>query len=132
MEAGRVGIRPLGGACAILALGILGCAWFARTDWPGSDVLRMEVAPFVRVADGIGVGALALLLVSLALLGRQIGRMRQALVYSQRVLEDVAEGIVVLDGRQRIVSVSGPMGRLFGYAPAELIGRPLDVVLPGG
>jgi PAS domain S-box-containing protein len=49
-----------------------------------------------------------------------------------RVLDNVAEGIVVLDRERRIVSVNGAMTRLFGHEPAALIGRTLDVVLPGG
>jgi PAS domain S-box-containing protein len=131
MDAGRVVIRPLYGACAIVVLGILGCAWFARTDWPGSGFLRLEVVPFVRIADGIGLCTLALLLASLAIFGRQVRRLKLALIHSQRVLENVVEGVVVLD-EGRIVSVSGSIGRLFGYAPAELIGRSLDVLVPGG
>src|SRR6185437_8221318 len=59
-------------------------------------------------------------------------RMRRSLDNCRRVLEDIAEGVVVVDARRRIVSTNGPMDRMFGYEPAELIGRALDELLPGG
>ncbi|HWG44855.1 MAG TPA: PAS domain S-box protein [Gemmataceae bacterium] len=58
--------------------------------------------------------------------------MRRSLDNCRRVLEDIAEGVVVVDARRRIVSTNGPMDRMFGYEPAELIGRALDELLPGG
>ncbi len=46
-------------------------------------------------------------------------------------LLDIAEdGIVTTDARQEIVLFNRGAAKLFGYDPAEVVGRPLDLLLP--
>ncbi len=128
MDAGRVVLRPLGVLCAVFLAG----NWFAQTGWLDGDILRLEVVPFFRIVDFVGLGSLLGVLAIVAVLGRQMRRMQQIAEHGRGVLEDVAEGVVVVDERRHIVAVNGPMGRLFGHEPAELIGQSLDTVLPRG
>lgn len=44
--------------------------------------------------------------------------------------EAIPEGIVVVNTAQEIVSINNFACDLFGYEPGELIGKPLDVLVP--
>ena len=59
----------------------------------------------------------------------------RALAHSVRRFEAVFTnatlGIIVCDQPGDIVSVNARAERLFGYAPAELLGQPMEVVVPG-
>lgn len=46
------------------------------------------------------------------------------------LLEAIAAGVVVIDTAQRILYVNRHLETLFGYSPAELMGQPLNVLLP--
>lgn len=46
------------------------------------------------------------------------------------LLASAAEAMLIVNRDGRIVLANPPVERLFGYAPAELIGQPLDVLLP--
>jgi PAS domain S-box-containing protein len=46
------------------------------------------------------------------------------------VLAIVAEAVISVDESQRIVFFNQGAERIFGYVPAEVLGRPLDVLLP--
>jgi PAS domain S-box-containing protein len=48
----------------------------------------------------------------------------------QAVVETAADGIVTIDEAGRIETVNSAVGRMFGYAPEELIGRNLSVLMP--
>src|SRR5690242_1696570 len=120
MDGGRVAIRPLGGASAILLVSALACSWFAQTDWPGSEVLRLRLAPFLRLVDGLSIAAALFLFVVLTVLARQARRSAQTLARCRRTLDAIGEGVILLDERGGIVSVNAAMGRLFGQAAADL------------
>lgn len=48
-----------------------------------------------------------------------------------QVLSDaVAEGVVIVDQNQKIVSTNASANTMFGYAPNELIGQSLNVLIP--
>ena len=47
-----------------------------------------------------------------------------------KIFETLPIGILIVDGRQRIVKVNRTLASEFGYAREELIGKPLDVLLP--
>src|SRR5579872_1838234 len=49
----------------------------------------------------------------------------------ESVLQSVPEAICSVDGAGRIVFVNAPAERLFGYSRDELIGRTIELVLPG-
>lgn len=46
------------------------------------------------------------------------------------LLASAAEAMLIVNPEGRIVLANPPVERLFGYAPSELIGRPLDMLLP--
>lgn len=48
----------------------------------------------------------------------------------QALLESAPDAIVIVDGAGRIVIANGQTERLFGYERAELIGQPLEMLLP--
>ena len=58
----------------------------------------------------------------------------RALAHSVRRFEAVFAnatlGIIVCDEPGRMVSVNAQAGQLFGYAPAELLGQPIEVLVP--
>jgi PAS domain S-box-containing protein len=58
----------------------------------------------------------------------------RALAHSVRRFEAVFTnatlGIIVCDQPGRMVSVNARAGQLFGYAPAELLGQPIEVLVP--
>jgi len=55
--------------------------------------------------------------------------LRDSDVLTQAVLDNVSDGIFILDERAHIVSVNRSVDRLFGYSAEELIGRPFASVI---
>jgi PAS domain S-box-containing protein len=49
---------------------------------------------------------------------------------ARAVLESATEGILLIDATGRITLVNGAAERMFGYDPAELLGQPLEILLP--
>ncbi|OAD46371.1 PAS domain-containing sensor histidine kinase [Polaribacter atrinae] len=46
------------------------------------------------------------------------------------LFEAVSEGVVVVNGKQNIVSVNSSVEKMFGYNTGELINQPLNVLIP--
>lgn len=46
------------------------------------------------------------------------------------LLESLAEGVVIIDSSATIVLVNRQVERLFGYTKEEIVGRPLNILLP--
>lgn len=44
--------------------------------------------------------------------------------------EAISEGVVIVDDKQTIVSANQPLGEMFGYNPAELEGKDLNILIP--
>jgi two-component system NtrC family sensor kinase len=55
---------------------------------------------------------------------------RRSAAMFRDVLESVADAIVIADGQGRIVTVNTATVRLFGYTREELLGRPVEMLLP--
>jgi PAS domain S-box-containing protein len=49
---------------------------------------------------------------------------------SKNLLELGPDATVVVDGRGAIIFANAQVGRTFGYSPPELVGRPVEVLLP--
>jgi PAS domain S-box-containing protein len=56
--------------------------------------------------------------------------LRTSLATAEALLESASEGIVLIDAAGRITLVNHAAERMFGYPRAELLGQPLDVLLP--
>jgi PAS domain S-box-containing protein len=57
-------------------------------------------------------------------------RSRQAAAQFQALLESAPDAVVIVDAAGRIVIVNRQVERLFGYARAELLDQPVEVLLP--
>lgn len=91
-------------------------------------------APFVRAAGtGGGVAALAIA-ISAWLLARfanpLIGSLEASEARNRAILEGAAEGILTANDRGLVESLNPAAARIFGYAPAEVVGRPMSLLLP--
>jgi PAS domain S-box-containing protein len=49
----------------------------------------------------------------------------------RQAVESCPSGMVMADGAGRIVMVNGEIERMFGYKRGELIGKPVDMIVPG-
>lgn len=45
-------------------------------------------------------------------------------------VEASPSGMIAVSGDGTIIMINGEIERLFGYAPEELLGRPVDILLP--
>lgn len=47
------------------------------------------------------------------------------------LLETISEGILVVDGKKKIVATNSPLETMFGYEKDELFGKSIDILIPG-
>jgi PAS domain S-box-containing protein len=57
--------------------------------------------------------------------------LRRSEATARAVLQSATEGILLIDASGRITLVNPAAERMFGYDPDELMGQPLEVLLPG-
>jgi PAS domain S-box-containing protein len=58
-------------------------------------------------------------------------RLRVGNAFFQELFESAPEGIVVVDGEDRVVRINGEFTRMFGYRQEEILGRPVnDLIVP--
>jgi len=50
--------------------------------------------------------------------------------YLEQLIESAPEAIAVLDNRHNVLRVNREFTRMFGYAPAEIVGRSLELLVP--
>ena len=83
--------------------------------------LRAEIARLQQRVDDLE-----------AALGRNAGAApaSQAPSLAEAILESASEGVVVADRAGRIVSVNAKTEELFGYSRAELLGQPVERLIP--
>jgi PAS domain-containing protein len=75
--------------------------------------------------------AFVLALASLLFLAWRMGHAARSEVALVELLEQVSEGLMLVDGRGRIVSVNQELQRIFGLGLSELDGQPVQNLLPG-
>jgi len=66
-------------------------------------------------------------------IGRQIGQFAQRKrteVRFEALLESAPDALVMVDGRGRITQVNAQVERIFGYGREELLGQPLEILIP--
>ena len=51
--------------------------------------------------------------------------------YLEQLIESAPEGIAVLDNLHNVLRVNREFTRMFGYAPEEIVGKSLDILVPG-
>jgi PAS domain S-box-containing protein len=77
------------------------------------------------------VVALALLAVTGVLYWREAERGTRAELKSQRLIEAAPDAIIVANARGEILLANHQMELLFGYTSAELLGQPVEMLIPG-
>lgn len=86
----------------------------------GSEqTVEMTIAP---LPDAFGLSALVYV--------QNLMRQMQAERRFRRLFENLPLGLLVVDGLQRIVKVNGTLAGEFGYRREDLIGQPLEMLLP--
>ena len=77
-------------------------------------------------------------LIGISIVGRDIGvqkaaeeALRRSEATSRAFLESASESIVITNPAGRIVRVNAKTEQVFGYARGELIGRPVEILIPG-
>ena len=88
------------------------------------DVLRAKVSAFVELF--LQSQELQRSLESITALNEAL---RDSDVLAQAVLDNVADGIFILDENGLIQSVNGSVARLFGYSENELVGHPFGFMI---
>lgn len=78
--------------------------------------------------------ALSLILLGVGLLYRLVGPLVRQIVRAKAnlsaVLNNVAEGIVTINSKGMVESFNPAASRMFGYAPAEVIGNNISMLMP--
>jgi two-component system, cell cycle sensor histidine kinase and response regulator CckA len=83
--------------------------------------VALRVSPVMTPAGRI-VGA--------SKIARDITERRRSEMQAEAILEAASEGILVVDQNGGIVSVNGRIEAMFGYSREELLGAPVEVLLP--
>ena len=119
--------------------GITPAAWLRRssaTNTPIETVGRTrsgaEFRIEMRVQTARGPGAVAFIAVirDVTRQRRLENRMRSLRTHFRQIVETAAEAIVSTDDRGRIVLFNPAARALFGYAAKDVLGKPLDILIP--
>jgi len=61
---------------------------------------------------------------------RAEGTLQLQSAYLEQLIESAPEGIAVLDNRHTVLRVNHEFTRMFGYAPEEIVGKTLELLVP--
>jgi len=84
--------------------------------------MSLTISPILD-ASGCTVGA--------STIGRDISERRQAEARFRSLLETAPDAMVIIDRSGRIVLVNAQTERLFGYSRGDMIGQPVEMLIPG-
>jgi PAS domain S-box-containing protein len=59
-----------------------------------------------------------------------LAALRRSEATAEAILESASEGIILIDGGGRVTLANAAALRMFGYDRAEVLGRPLEILLP--
>jgi PAS domain S-box-containing protein len=84
-------------------------------------IIALTVSPVMTPAGRI---------VEASKIARDVTEHRRSEMQAQAILEAASEGILVVGQDGRIMSVNGRIEAMFGYSREELLGEPVEVLLP--
>jgi len=91
-------------------------------------------APFLKAAAIVAIIATVLIALGTVLFFRVgnpiIWRIQESEEKFRQILESAADAIIISDERGRILITNGQAERLFGYTRSELIGQPVELLVP--
>jgi two-component system sensor kinase FixL len=120
----------LGGAApALLATALSTAAALALGRAGGAAVDAASVALFVAVSLGLAIGGEAMARERARAAARS-QELREREAHLQSILDTAPEAVVVIDERGLMQSFSAAAERLFGWAPPEVIGRNVNMLMP--
>ncbi|HEU4619010.1 MAG TPA: PAS domain S-box protein [Gammaproteobacteria bacterium] len=61
---------------------------------------------------------------------RAAAELQEGEARAESVVENVADGIITIDERGRVISINASAERLFGYARAEVVGESVNLLMP--
>jgi PAS domain S-box-containing protein len=108
----------------------------------GQPVGRFEVVRSLRLLLiqtacvallGLLLGALALLVLRvypLRALKRALETLANEKAHAELILNSIDDGVITMDAQGRVLSSNPAAGRIFGYAPGELPGRNVNILMP--
>jgi PAS domain S-box-containing protein len=96
----------------------------------GSQQMERSARQLRLLAAIGGAGSVALLILAYLGLRRHIARQRRVEHTLRSLLEGAPDGTVIVREDGDIVLASAGLAALFGYSPAELIGKPVEMLLP--
>jgi PAS domain S-box-containing protein len=92
--------------------------------------VSLTISP-IRDADGTIVGV-SKIVRDITERKRADEALRQSEARALALIDSAAEGILIVDEDGRIVAANGQVEAMFGYSERELVGRPMEVLLPEG
>jgi PAS domain S-box-containing protein len=137
MESPRPDNNPVGNLTPFrIAVGyvVIGGCWFLVTDEVINRLVSIPVhLLFARTVIFIVVTAVPLyyLVNRLATdLFRSNGELRESTARANIYLDSAVEGIVSVDDHGNILSANPAAQQLFGYSRGELVGQPIEILIP--
>jgi PAS domain S-box-containing protein len=106
-------------------LGVAAAAyfWMPGPEWAVSDTGdALALASFVAIGAAIALGSEAR--------RRARARVTTETETTRALFNSAAEGIVIVDQAGRIVRSNTRLAQMFGYSASELVGQPLEMLLP--
>jgi PAS domain S-box-containing protein len=84
-----------------------------------------DLSHAVRISSlsATGIGAVALMVLAVALVGSAVDRIQKGKVLLDELFEQAPQAVILADADCRIVRVNAEFTRLFGYSPEEAVGR---------
>jgi two-component system sensor kinase FixL len=120
----------LGGAApALLATALSAGAALALDRIAGAGFDAASAALFVAVSLGLAIGGEAMAREQARAAARS-QELREREAHLQSILDTVPDAVVVIDERGLMQSFGAAAERLFGWAPPEVIGRNVNMLMP--
>lgn len=129
---GRSIVRPVRELTAAVSAMTAG-QWHTRVAVTQHDEVGELAAAFNHMSEHLAV-AQAQVAQAQGNLARQVEQRTEALQWQEAqtrtILDNVHDGVIACDERGRINSFNAAAARMFGYAAAEVIGRPIGELIP--